>query len=501
MSESESRSLKVMVVDDSKLSRRVVTSEIEKLDKVELSTHEDPTDALSVIEEFMPDVIVSDMEMPNMTGLEFCRKIRANEKFAKTPFLIISGIVDVEFQAKAMDVGVDKAIAKGFKTNEVKMIVERYAREIIGGGDMAILVADDSRFNRNLMVHMVDKLDVRVFQAENAAEGQKVLESHPIDLILMDHEMPGLKGVEWCKQLKEDENFQHVSVISVSATKDVSLEFLKVGADDFIHKPFTKEEVVVKVNNQFKQIKMEKQLKASIEKEQALNHQKNLLLGTAAHDLRNPVATIISYLSLVKDKTYEDEFTEMAIDSSYRQAEKALDLLNDILDVSNISSGTLSLEMKKMDLQELLQERVEEMATLARKKCIEIKFENLVEASKLPIINGDRRRLEQVVDNLLSNAIKYSHENTCTTVRLDLRAEGWLVQVVDEGQGIPEEECPGVFNEFKKTSVQTTGGESSTGLGLAIVKRIVDAHNGFIWVESQLGKGSTFCFTLPPMDS
>jgi signal transduction histidine kinase len=312
--------------------------------------------------------------------------------------------------------------------------------------------------------------------------------------------MPGMNGVDWCHQLKHDSKHKDISVISVSATKDVSLEFLKAGADDFIHKPYTKDEVVVKVNTQFRQITLEKQLKASIEKEQALNHQKNLLLGTAAHDLRNPVATIISYLSLVKDKKYEDEFTEMAIESSYRQAEKALELLNDILDVSSITSGTLSLELKPMNLEPLLEDRVKEMKNLGSKKNIEVEFENNLDEGQFANVSGDTRRLEQVVDNLLSNAIKYSHEGTCTRVKLSRCAEGWLVQVKDQGQGIPEDECEDVFSEFKKTSTKTTGGESSTGLGLAIVKKIIDAHNGFIWVESKIGEGSTFSFTLPVKD-
>jgi signal transduction histidine kinase len=300
---------------------------------------------------------------------------------------------------------------------------------------------------------------------------------------------------------KQIQNRKDISIISVSATKDVSLEFIEAGADDFIHKPYTKEEVTVKVKAQFRRVQLENKLKESIKKEQALNHQKNLLLGTAAHDLRNPVGTILSFLSLVKDNKYEDEYTEMAIQSSYSQAEKALELLNDILDVSSISSGTLSLEMRPMNLEKLLKSRIADMSNLGQKKDIALVYEGEFDDDIKPMIEGDPRRLEQVVDNLLSNAIKYSHENTTTKIRLSLQAEGWLVQVQDQGQGIAKEECEGVFNEFKKTSAKTTGGESSTGLGLAIVKRIVEAHKGFIWVESELGKGSTFAFTLPLLTS
>jgi signal transduction histidine kinase len=154
-----------------------------------------------------------------------------------------------------------------------------------------------------------------------------------------------------------------------------------------------------------------------------------------------------------------------------------------------------------MNLEKLLKSRIADMSNLGQKKDIALVYEGEFDDDIKPMIEGDPRRLEQVVDNLLSNAIKYSHENTTTKIRLSLQAEGWLVQVQDQGQGIAKEECEGVFNEFKKTSAKTTGGESSTGLGLAIVKRIVEAHKGFIWVESELGKGSTFAFTLPLLTS
>jgi signal transduction histidine kinase len=102
-----------------------------------------------------------------------------------------------------------------------------------------------------------------------------------------------------------------------------------------------------------------------------------------------------------------------------------------------------------------------------------------------------------VVDNLLTNAIKYSHKNTSTEVTLSKSDDGWLVQVADQGQGIPEDELPCLFGEFTKTSVKTTGGESSNGLGLAIVKKIIEAHGGVVWAESELEKGSVFSFNLP----
>jgi CheY-like chemotaxis protein len=204
MNSVEDRPYRILVVDDSKISRKVVVTELEKLNNIELSIHSDPLDALEAIEDFSPDLIVSDFEMPNLSGLELCGKVRSHKDFNKTPFLIISGSIDVGFNAKALEAGVNQSISKGFKSNEVKKIAEKYMREVVGGGDMAILIVDDSNFNRKLMTRMVENLNARVFHAEDADRGDEILEEHSIDLILLDHEMPGRKGVDYCRELKTD---------------------------------------------------------------------------------------------------------------------------------------------------------------------------------------------------------------------------------------------------------------------------------------------------------
>ena len=109
----------------------------------------------------------------------------------------------------------------------------------------------------------------------------------------------------------------------------------------------------------------------------------------------------------------------------------------------------------------------------------------------------DPDRINQVLNNLITNACKYSFPNTVVTLRARATGDEVAIAVQDQGQGIPASELPKMFTEFGKTSVRPTGGEKSIGLGLAIVKRMVEAHGGRIWVESQVGVGSTFTFTLP----
>ena len=174
-----------------------------------------------------------------------------------------------------------------------------------------------------------------------------------------------------------------------------------------------------------------------------------------------------------------------------------LNLLNEILDVSSIESGVVDIEKESIELDRLIIDKVNFMNKLGKSKDISGAFINEVDDSGKIKVNADRERLAQVMDNLLSNAIKYSQPGSKYEVFLKKEVEGFLVEVKDYGQGIPENEIPLVFEPFKRTSVMPTAGEKSTGLGLSIVKKIIEGHDGQIWVRSKENEGSTFSFILP----
>ena len=171
-----------------------------------------------------------------------------------------------------------------------------------------------------------------------------------------------------------------------------------------------------------------------------------------------------------------------------------LRLINNLLDVSAIESGKLELELTKADLISVIKNNVELNNVIAHKKNIQIQFNAPVQISEILIDIG---KIEQVLNNLISNAVKYSFPNTTVQVKISQNDSEVIVSVTDQGQGIPESELGKLFKPFEKTSVQSTAGEKSTGLGLSIVKNLVLGHKGRIWVESKVGEGSTFCFSLP----
>ena len=253
-------------------------------------------------------------------------------------------------------------------------------------------------------------------------------------------------------------------------------------------------EELTRLNNEL--INLQRELARKNAELARLNELKNQFLGMAAHDLRNPLAAIMTYSEFIIEdladgaSSLNQEFIEIIHGSSMFM----LGMINDLLDITTIESGRLDLSLECVDLAELIERNVTLNGVLAQRKQIELAFEAV---DPLPELLLDRAKIEQVLNNLISNAIKYSHTDTHVHIRLAREGTAAQISVADQGQGIPASELGKLFQYFGRTSVQSTGGERSTGLGLAIARKIVEGHGGRIWVESEPGHGSTFYFTLP----
>jgi signal transduction histidine kinase len=227
-----------------------------------------------------------------------------------------------------------------------------------------------------------------------------------------------------------------------------------------------------------------------------LNELKNKFLGMAAHDLRNPLAAI----KMTSEMMFNGDFGPMSDDArsmmreTIRSCSAMFTLVNDLLNVSAIEAGHLTLRRQEIELIQFLDANVKANKFLADRKSIGMSFVAEVSSQSVQI---DPDRLKQVVDNLLSNAVKYSDAGKQVALTVRIADKNVEVHVKDEGRGIATDDMSKLFKDFGKTSTRPTAGEESTGLGLAICKRIVEAHGGNIWATSEAGKGSTFTFTIP----
>jgi signal transduction histidine kinase len=227
------------------------------------------------------------------------------------------------------------------------------------------------------------------------------------------------------------------------------------------------------------------------------NDEKNQLIGMAAHDLRNPIGAIRGFAQLLLTRAWErlDERERMVLERIERSSDHMLDLVNDLLQLSELGGGLeVLVHRSECDLSALVAQSVEVDRAVAEQKdiCVELEL-----ACDELVAVVDARKLEQVLANLLSNAIKFSEPGTTVAVSVHLDADTVVVEVRDEGPGIPVDERELIFQPFARTSVRPTGDERGTGLGLAIVQRIVEGHGGRIEVETEVGVGSVFRVLLP----
>lgn len=231
-----------------------------------------------------------------------------------------------------------------------------------------------------------------------------------------------------------------------------------------------------------------------------LNRQKNLLLGMAAHDLRNPLSVVLGYSRFITHRANEGVPDKVLgfVKSIEKSANTMLALIEDLLDVSTFESGKLTLKSKSFDLRHLVEEVGELNKPMAEAKEIAV---SLTYPLQPVMVVADPVKINQVLTNLFTNAIKYSERNTSVSIALAVEGQQAKISVQDQGPGMSSEEQAQLFQPFGRVArLKTTGGESSTGLGLAIARRIIEGHDGQIDVISQPGQGSNFWFTLPLAD-
>jgi PAS domain S-box-containing protein len=225
---------------------------------------------------------------------------------------------------------------------------------------------------------------------------------------------------------------------------------------------------------------------------QLLVKQRDEFIGAASHELKTPVTSLKAYAQIIQQEL-EEEGTTMQVDLMIRlnsQVSRLATLINHMLDTTKMSEGKLQLTIEPVDIDDLLQERVEEIRHTTSHR-----FE--LPTTPMPSVMADRERIGQVITNFLSNAIKYSPNETTITILTSTSADGVKVSVRDEGYGIPDADRAKVFDRFFRVTSNNMDSYPGMGLGLYISAQIIHRHGGTIDVQSQLGQGSVFSFTLP----
>jgi signal transduction histidine kinase len=351
-----------------------------------------------------------------------------------------------------------------------------------------ILIVDDTPANLKLLAGMLKE---RGYKPRTVSSGEHALEAARLalpDLILLDVAMPGMDGFEVCENLKADPDLKDVPILFISALTDtmVKVKAFRVGGDDYITKPFRFEEVEARVRTQLELHRQRRDLQTSYEQLRRLEVLRDNLTHMVVHDMRSLLMAVTAPLELAIDS--EDKRV-----SYIEQAQKAIAKLNEMmllmLDVSRLESGRMPVRKVECDLNQVAQTVIDSLVPIVRNR-------RLTLSSKGPVdVECDTGLVRRIIENLVNNALKFTPSGGLVEVSLSSSDGDTRVTVRDSGVGIPPECHQQIFEKFGQ--VQGDGQQLGTGLGLAFCKLAVTAHGGAIGVESELGQGSTFWFTLP----
>jgi signal transduction histidine kinase len=356
-----------------------------------------------------------------------------------------------------------------------------------------ILIVDDMPENCKLLGNLLKEHGYNPAVAPNGQRALDFVKNKKPDLILLDVMMPELDGFQVCKRLKQDVSTKEIPIIFLTAKveKNDIIQGLELGAVDYVDKPFNEKELITRVNTHIALKTTRDQLQKTVEALQESNATQNKLFSLISQDLGNIFSGLIGLADLLSNKN--DGNKEFLVNILQQSTQRGYNLLKNLLDWSKLHTGKIKPTLEVLCLKEIVDKNMMLLAHQAQKKNITL----FSFVDKTVSVFADGNMINTVIRNLLSNAIKFTPENG--KVEISAKREGDLIEILvsDTGVGIKQGDIGKLFKVDVSHSTIGTAEEQGTGLGLILCKDFVESNGGDIWVESELGKGSRFYFSLP----
>lgn len=462
-------------------------------------------EALRLVREVRPELVLIDVKLPDMNGMDISRAIRADPELAMTLVLQTSAtFVDGSSRIRALDSGADSYLVEPMEPGELVANVRallrlRRAEEKIRENERLLRLATRAARLDTWTFDMAGKSTVAAVElaagcelpivGQSSTHGQYTL--HPEDGPRLEAALAQTlaNNTEYDVQYRVVGPNGDICWIASQAVvvRDQAgnpLQLIGVGVD------ITERKLAEIEREQL----LHREQAARLEAEDA-TRLKDEFLATVSHELRTPLNAIIGWVHLLRTGQLDEEAATRAVESIDRSAQSQSQLINDLLDVSRIISGKLRLELRTITMLSVVEMALDTVKPAIQAKGITLDVELDKEVGSTA---GDPDRLQQVVWNLLTNAVKFSNKGGKIAVRLERSGSNILLTVQDDGVGIDPQFLPFVFHPFRQGDGGSTRKHPGLGLGLAIVRQLVELHGGRVRATSAgKGKGSTFTVTLP----
>jgi len=448
---------------------------------------------------FPPDVIVLDLNIPKKNGFEVIKEIINDNELKKIP-LIIFTTSDLSVEAlekykldfrqyvkKTIDFHEFGEAVKTIDQKRQPQQNEFMPKKDINKGELKILLVEDNIEDAELieqLIWMKEKYQWKTQRVERLEEALKCLSDGYFDVVVLDLFLPDSRGLDTLNKLIAKQSSTPVVVMTGLNDETIGCQAVQKGAQDYLVKGQITSDMFIR------------SLEYAIERKK-LERMKDELLSYVNHELSNPLTIIKESISQIAEGLLGDVNAKQKhfLGTSLSSINRLIMITEDLLLSTKLELGKLSIEKEIFNLSELVREIMATFQASFAQKGLELKSVLPSEAIKL---NADRSRIGQVLTNLLNNALKYTSQGD---VKIIVEEKGNVVQCVisDTGQGIAEEDIPKLFKKYEQLLSHKRKGQNGTGLGLFICKTLVELHAGRIDVESHLGIGTKFIFTLPKM--
>jgi signal transduction histidine kinase len=327
-----------------------------------------------------------------------------------------------------------------------------------------------------------------VYAVEKAADAIEMLNLIPVDLVTLDLKMPGLSGTKVLEKIKQHDPDIEAIIITGYGSMDTAVEGLRLGAFDYISKPFDVNHILALVRRalQRRQARVE------------LKNVKSEFLANISHELRTPLSVVIGFVSILLDQLIGQltEQQQKALERVYKNSGELLELIDNVLILTSLNAGDLTLNEQVFDAAALVQECITRYDKLLEEKTIEVSMTSPPGGAPLA---GDPAKLGRVVQNLLHNAIKFTPagKNIAVTVANTAQKKGVEIEIADTGAGMPEQHIERMFQPFQQMDSSLRRQFSGLGLGLAVARRLTDFLGGRLQIKSRQDAGTSVTLSIP----